>query len=397
MREALALAERGRGHTAPNPVVGALVVAPGAGASQVVGRGYHRRAGGPHAEIFALDEAKERARGGTLYVTLEPCCHVGRTGPCTEAVIASGVRRVVVGCRDENPKVAGKGIRRLRRAGLQVEVGCLEEECRRQNRAFFRWISEGRPAVTLKAASTLDGFIAPRHPGAARTVHWITSPPARAMAHELRAEHDAILVGAGTVRADDPLLTVRRPGKALGRPPLRVVLDGRLKMPPDARLLRERPPGSNGKGNGAPGVGHPLVIGARAARASASQVRQLEARQRALVRAGAEVVLLPGDAQGRVPLPALLQHLGARGVQSLLLEGGATVYAAFIAAGLVDSVALFLAPRLQGGGVPLVGGEPPGRPWEAPLLLGPFAVEHFAGDILLRADVAPLSASPRRR
>ena len=216
---ALRLAERARGQTHPNPVVGAVVVEGG----KIVARGWHRQAGGPHAEILALDALGRRAPRATLYVTLEPCCHTGRTGPCTERVLAAGIKRVVVGCLDENPLVAGKGIRRLRRAGVQVDVGCLQRECRSANRGFFRWIQEGRPQVTLKAAATLDGFIAPRQTNGTANghirsrIHWITGPAARLAAHRLRAGHDAILVGVGTVIADDPQLTVRLPGDE--RPP----------------------------------------------------------------------------------------------------------------------------------------------------------------------------------
>jgi diaminohydroxyphosphoribosylaminopyrimidine deaminase / 5-amino-6-(5-phosphoribosylamino)uracil reductase len=376
MRQALRLAERGRGFTHPNPVVGAVLVAHG----RVIASGHHQRAGGPHAEVVALDALARsaRARGATLYVTLEPCCHTGRTGPCTDRLLAAGIRRVVVGSRDDNPLVAGRGITRLRRAGVQVDVGCLEQACRAANRGFFRWIREHRPHVTLKAAATLDGFIAPPRPVRPGSVHWITGTPARAAAHRLRARHDAILVGAGTVIADDPRLTVRLPGPPLPRPPRRLVLDGRLRTPPTARLFRER---------GAP----PLVIAGRPARLPARAARELERRARALGDAGAEVQFLPADARGQVPLPALLRHLGTRELQSLLVEGGSAVHGAFIAARLVDEVALFLAPRLQGGGVPIAAG--PALPWDAPLRLGPPRVEQIAGDILLAADV---EASIRR-
>ena len=360
----------------------------------MLARGYHQRAGGPHAEIVALDALGRRAPGATMYVTLEPCCHTGRTGPCTERVLAAGIQRVVVGCKDENPLVAGRGISRLRRAGVQVVVGCLEQECRAANRGFFRWIGEGRPQVTLKAAASLDGFIAPRparQAGATGMIHWVTGPAARQAAHQLRARHDAILVGAGTVIADDPRLTVRLPaatprtGNGDGRgggsrvsgtghfPLLRVVLDGQLRTPPGARLFAER------------GTPPPLVVTAQPRRLSPTEQRARARRERALRKAGAEVVTLPAGRDGQVPLPSLLAELGRRQIQSLLVEGGSRVHGGFIAARLVDEVAIFLAPRLQGDGIPLAAG--PALPWAAPLRLGPLRVEPLGSDILLRADI----------
>ena len=223
MREALRLAERGRGSTRPNPVVGALLVKN----AKVLARGFHRRAGLPHAEIEALSQLGMRAKGATLYVTLEPCCHQGRTGPCTEAILRSGVRRVVVGCCDENPLVSGRGIALLRQAGLRVDAGCLKDECRRQNRAFFTWIRNKRPWVTLKVAATLDGCIGDRQEKHRRgNQRWITGSAARQEAHTLRAQHDAILVGVGTVITDNPRLTVRSSDKA------KKTGDGSLRLQP---------------------------------------------------------------------------------------------------------------------------------------------------------------------
>jgi len=246
MRRALALAERGRGDTRPNPVVGAVIVRGG----RVLAEGYHHRAGEPHGEIDALNHLGGRAPGATIYVNLEPCCHTGRTGPCTSALIAAGVRRVVVGCLDPNPRVDGRGVRRLRRAGVRVDVGCLEDACRETNRGFFVWVRERRPLVTLKVAATLDGFIA----GVGGAPAWITGPDARRAAHGLRAAHDAVLVGAGTVRSDDPRLTVRLPAARARARPMRVVLDGKLTTPPRARVLRRES-----------GLPPTLVIGARGA------------------------------------------------------------------------------------------------------------------------------------
>jgi diaminohydroxyphosphoribosylaminopyrimidine deaminase/5-amino-6-(5-phosphoribosylamino)uracil reductase len=376
MREALSLAERGRGHTSPNPVVGAVLVRGG----RVLARGYHRRVGLPHAEIEALSHKGVRARGATLYVTLEPCCHQGRTGPCTEAIENAGIRRVVVGCCDENPLVSGRGVLHLRRAGIRVDVGCLDQECRRQNRAFFVWVRAHRPWVTLKVATTLDGFIASsqtklRDPSA----RFVTGTAAREHARVLRSQHDAVVVGVGTVLADNPRLTVRLPGASKGGP-LRVVLDGHLRTPPSARLIRQL---------GAPPA---LIIGAQPGK-GAHDARARLARERALRRAGAEVLLLPADRAGRILIPYLLRALGEGGVQSLLVEGGSRIHGAFISAARVDSVAFFVAPRLVGAGRPIVEG--PGLDWRTPLRLGPLQVHAIGEDILVEADV--LGPKLRRR
>jgi diaminohydroxyphosphoribosylaminopyrimidine deaminase / 5-amino-6-(5-phosphoribosylamino)uracil reductase len=363
MRRALALAERGRGATRPNPVVGAVIVRDG----QVLAEGFHRRVGLAHGEIDALAALGGRAPGATIYVNLEPCCHTGRTGPCTGALIAAGVRRVVVGCLDPNPRVDGQGVRRLRRAGVEVDVGCLEAACREANRGFLIWVRHGRPLVTLKAAATLDGFIA----GVGGAPAWITGPAARRVAHELRAGHDAVLVGAGTVRSDDPRLTVRLPartpasGSRRTAQPVRVVLDGALRTPPRARVLRRLP--------GAPPT---LVVGARGVEPR---------RVRGLQRAGAEVVLLPANRAGRMSVARLLSELARRDLQSVLVEGGAGVHGAFVDARLVDRVAVFIAPKLVGAGVPMAAGT--GWPVARAVGLGPFVVEVLGADLLLRADV----------
>jgi diaminohydroxyphosphoribosylaminopyrimidine deaminase/5-amino-6-(5-phosphoribosylamino)uracil reductase len=270
-----------------------------------------------------------------MYVTLEPCDHVGRTGPCTAALIAARPARVVVGCGDPNPIVDGRGLVRLRRAGIRVDVGCLEAECRAAIRAYSVWVRERRPLVTLKAAATLDGCIADRRPRRQRAPQWITGPEARRAAHELRAAHDAVLVGAGTVRADDPRLTVRLGGRRRGPVPLRVVLAGRAGVPRGARVLR----------------------------------------------GGAPTLVIPG----RPPLRRTLAVLAKRDIQSVLVEGGARVFSAFVAAGLVDRVALFVAPHLLGGGVPIADG--PGLPVARGLQLGPLSVRRVGEDLLIAADV----------
>jgi diaminohydroxyphosphoribosylaminopyrimidine deaminase / 5-amino-6-(5-phosphoribosylamino)uracil reductase len=341
MRRALALAERGRGTTQPNPIVGAVIVRAG----RVAAEGFHRKAGEGHAEVNALARLRGSPRGTTLYVTLEPCDHLGRTPPCTAALIAARPARVVVGCRDPNPIVDGRGISRLRRAGIRVDVGCLEAECQAAIRAYSVWIRERRPFVTLKAAATLDGFIAeraqrrtPRARGLPAPV-WITSREARAAAHALRAEHDAILVGAGTVRADNPRLTVRLPGRRPARQPLRVVLAGRGPLPSGAHVFDR----------------------------SALTLR------------------IDGGPRGRVAPARVLALLAARGVHSVLVEGGAAIAGAFVKAGLIDRVALFVAPKLLGGGVSVAAGGD--RPIAQALRLGPISASGIGVDLLLSADV----------
>ncbi len=374
MRQALRLAERGRGATRPNPVVGALLVKNG----KVLARGYHRRAGLPHAEVDALARLGMRAPGATLYVTVEPCCHHGRTGPCTDAIVRSGIRRVVIGCCDENPLVSGRGVAALRGAGLRVEAGCLREECHRQNREFFTWIRAHRPWVTLKVASSLDGCIGDRREKLrSGTSRWLTGQAARTAAHQLRAEHDAVLVGVGTVRCDNPRLNVRL---GRGRPaatPRRVVLDSQLHTPTVAALLD------------VPDARPPLIIAAT----PAAPDRQLALRQRRLEAAGAEVAFVPPDRHGHVALLPALRLLARRGVQSLLVEGGSQIHGAFVESGLVDSVALFLAPRLVGAGVPIVEGQ--GLDWRKPARLGPISVRELGGDLLLTAEV--VDRGQRRR
>ena len=314
--EAIRLARRGLGRTSPNPAVGAVVVRDG----RVIGRGWHRRAGGPHAEIFALRQAGVRARGATLYLTLEPCSHTGRTGPCVEAVLAAGCGRVVVGVRDPNPRVRGRGLARLRRAGVEVAEGVLAAECGELIEDFTRHVTTGLPFVVLKLAITLDGRIAT----ASGDSRWVTGPAARRRVHEMRNRLDAILVGSGTVLADDPALTCRLRG---GRDPLRVVLDGRLRIPDRARVLRQDAAGVR--------IYTRVSGGARAGR---------------LRRRGADV------RPAGTSLRRILADLGASGVMSVLVEGGADVAARFLRAGLVDRLSLFVAPRLVGGdGRPAVG------------------------------------------
>jgi diaminohydroxyphosphoribosylaminopyrimidine deaminase / 5-amino-6-(5-phosphoribosylamino)uracil reductase len=358
MRLALEEASRGLGRTAPNPAVGAVLVRGG----RVVGRGHHARAGGPHAEIVALRQAGAAARGADLYTTLEPCDHFGRTPPCSVAVAEAGVRRVFVGSRDPNPLVNGKGTSRLRRAGVEVEAGPLRAECDALNAPWFRFVASGRPFVTLKVAATLDGRIAT----AGGDSRWVSGPAARAWVHRLRDQVDAVLVGRGTAQADDPRLTTRLPG-GVGRDPLRVVLDTRLRLPATLRLFRQR------------SAARTLVL--HAAR-----------RERDL---GPRVDLLRcARGPGGLDLADALARLAARGVVHLLVEGGGAVAAAFLSAGLVDRLALVLAPRVLGGGLCWSGEAGPARMAEA-LRLRHLTVERLGDDLLLQGT--PALAATRRR
>jgi len=318
MKLALTLAARGAGWVSPNPMVGAVVVKEG----QVVGRGYHRRAGAPHAEVEALGSAGEATRGADLYVTLEPCNHQGKTPPCTQAILASGVRRVIIAARDPNPQVTGGGAEFLAAQGVEVDVGLLAPEARRLNEAWLHYVNTGRPWVVAKAACSLDGKIAT----VGGESQWLTGEAARALGHRLRHRVDAIVVGIGTVLADNPQLTTRRSrGRALD--PIRIVLDSRLRLPLTSRLLHLDSTA-------------PTWV-ATTSQAPPDTIRALEAQ-------GAQVLVLPGDA-GRVSLPALLEELGARQVQSLLVEGGAETLGAFFDQKLVNQFNFFYAPKILGG------------------------------------------------
>ena len=352
MAQALALAALGEGTTRPNPMVGALVVDGGA----VVGVGHHRAAGEAHAEAVALAAAGARARGATLVVNLEPCAHHGRTPPCVDAIRKAGIRRVVIGTGDPNPLVDGRGIAAIRAAGIDVEVGVLEPACRRLNASFLSWHERGRPFVTLKAAMSWDGQIA----AAQGSSTWVTGEPARRHAHRLRFAHDAVLVGAGTVRRDDPRLTVRLPGIDATRPI--VVLAEHLGLPPSAQIF-------------ASGGPKPRVYAGEAASPADA----------AALAAVADVVRVPSGAKG-LDLFAVLKDLAATGVQSVLVEGGGRTHAAFLDAGLADELALFVAPRLFGatGATPLFGGPTAASPEKAWRLVALRTIA-VGGDLLVAA------------
>jgi len=317
-----ALAVRALGSTRPNPLVGAVIVRDG----KIVGTGHHEAAGRPHAEIAALRKAGKKAAGATLYLTLEPCVHWGRTPPCVEAVLLSGIRRIVVAALDPNPVIHGRGVRQLRRAGLIVDVADRAARKSGLNEMHAKYIVGKRPFVTLKAALSLDGKMATRT-GDAR---WISSPEARAYAHFLRFENDAVLVGIGTVLRDDPRLTVRPPGRE-GKPIFRVVLDPDLRTPPGAKLFSRKDEG-------------PVLIYARPAAADKARL----ARKTRLRRSGAEVIEI-GGAGPTLDLGKVLSDLGRREIAGLLVEGGGRTAAGFIEAGLVDKAILVFAPLLIGG------------------------------------------------
>jgi diaminohydroxyphosphoribosylaminopyrimidine deaminase/5-amino-6-(5-phosphoribosylamino)uracil reductase len=324
MERALALAAHGMALASPNPMVGAILVREG----RVVGEGFHAYDGVRHAEIVALDAAGDAARGATAYVTLEPCCHTGRTGPCTRALIQAGVKRVVAAMADPNPVVAGRGFQELRKAGITVRSGMRETEARRLNEAFARWIVSRKPLVTLKSAITLDGHL--RLPSVQEGAHgskkfrWISSSKSRAEVQRMRHASDALLTGIGTVLLDDPLLTDRT-GLPRRRRLLRVILDSRLRLPPQSRLVRSAD-------------GDVLVL---------TRAKPDSPKARALRRAGVEVVRVPGHGT-RPDLGAVIAELGRREILSVLLEAGGTLNSAALDAGIVDKMRLFFAPVVAG-------------------------------------------------
>ncbi|HKY63855.1 MAG TPA: bifunctional diaminohydroxyphosphoribosylaminopyrimidine deaminase/5-amino-6-(5-phosphoribosylamino)uracil reductase RibD [bacterium] len=326
MSLAVAEALKARGRTSPNPIVGAVLVRAG----KLLAKGHHRRAGLPHAEIEALRRVKD-PRGATLYVTLEPCCHAGkRTPPCTDAIVPSGIRRVVVGAVDPNPKVAGKGIRLLQRAGIRVDLGLLREECEELNPFFNHWIVTGRPYVILKAAASLDGRVALAN-GRSR---WISGEASRSRVHQLRGEVDGVLAGIGTVQADDPRLTARSGGAA--RQPVRIILDPLFRISPQARVLNDD-------------SGGPCWIVVRPSRISAAKRARLEKKN-------AEILAAPLLAGGQIDLKRLLNQLGKRGLTSLLVEGGPGVWTGFYRQKAFEELWTFLAPKFLGAdSKPMIG------------------------------------------
>ncbi len=355
MREALRIAHHAEGRTSPNPLVGAVIVRDG----RIIAEGWHRKAGTPHAEVHALRMAGDLARGATLYVTLEPCAHYGRTGPCAKAVAEAGIARVVVALLDPNPKVAGKGVAILRDAGIEVKVGVLEQEARRLNEVFLHWITTGLPFTVLKTAMTLDGKIAT----AAGDSQWITNEASRLHVHEMRDRYDAILVGIGTELHDDPSLTTRLPGVP-GKNPIRIIVDSQARTPLSAHVVTD-------------GAAKTIVATTEAAPKERVEVLQ---------NAGVEVLACGSGPE--VDLRALMQELGRREITSVFVEGGGSIAFSLLAAGLVDKVHAFVAPKIVGGADAKTPVEGKGFPKLADAVeLTGFTAETIGGDVLLTAYV----------
>src|SRR6185295_7674826 len=354
MRIALEEAARGVGRTSPNPAVGAILVKGG----RIVARGHHQKAGTAHAEVVALEAAGARAHGADLYTTLEPCDHWGRTPPCSRAILKAGVRRVICASSDPNPLVNGKGVARLRRAGVEVITGVLREEADALNRPFFKWVTQKRPWVTLKAAVTLDGKIA----SGAGDSRWITGEEARLRVHRLRDRVDAVLVGANTVRGDDPRLTTRLPGGG-GRDAARVVVDSRLRLRPDHAVFSAK-------------------SGARVAVATTLPPESPRARRFAA--RGVEVWTVKAR-RGQVDLEALLRRLGAEGMLHVLVEGGARLFSSLLAGDLWDELWVFVAPKLVGAKGLTWSGELPVRRMAEALAVGELEIQKVGRDVLLTA------------
>ena len=355
MKQVLRLARRGLGLTSPNPVVGTLVVRNG----QIIGSGYHKKAGAPHAEILALSKAGEGARGSTLYVNLEPCNHYGRTPPCTKAILESGIRRVVVGIHDPNPHVTGGGCRFLRSNGVEVKWGVLEEECARLNEVYMKYVTKGKPFVIVKGALTLDGWIATQTGNS----KWITNEKSRKFVHSLRKRVDAIMVGVDTIIADNPLLVPYLMGNS-APDPVRVIADTNLRVPLESRVFNS--------GTSA------LTIVASGSNVSNTKRKKLEGQ-------GARVIKCQMR-DGRIDLADLLNRLAEMSICSVLVEGGATLFGSIIRERLVDKYYIFLAPKILGGdnGVPFTRG-PGCDTVKDCLTLSPLMVRRFGDDIMIEA------------
>jgi diaminohydroxyphosphoribosylaminopyrimidine deaminase/5-amino-6-(5-phosphoribosylamino)uracil reductase len=351
MQKALMIARYAEGRTSPNPLVGAIVVKDG----RIVGQGWHRRAGTPHAEIHALRQAGDLAKGSTIYVTLEPCSHYGRTGPCSKALIESGIKKVVVAMMDPNPLVAGKGIKILKNAGVEVVTGVLEKEAIELNEVFLKWISEKMPFIVMKTAMTLDGKIAT----VSGKSKWITGEASRLRTHKLRDRYDSILVGIGTVLADDPSLTVRLPD-GMGKNPIRIIVDSKARAPLTSKVVCD-------------GAAHTII--AVTAKADIQHIKELED-------AGAEVLIVNDGEQ--VDMKRLFALLGQRDISSVFVEGGSTINYSLLENHLADKMYAFIAPKLIGGRKALtsVGGAGIASLNEA-VLLERVSTEMLEEDILI--------------
>ncbi|WP_196604298.1 bifunctional diaminohydroxyphosphoribosylaminopyrimidine deaminase/5-amino-6-(5-phosphoribosylamino)uracil reductase RibD [Pectinatus haikarae] len=354
MRMALELAKNAEGRTSPNPMVGAVIVKDG----RVIGCGWHKRAGTPHAEVNALAAAGDLAKGATVYVSLEPCSHFGRTPPCCDALIKAGVKRVVVAMTDTNPKVSGRGIKKIRDAGIEVTTGLLADEARKLNEVFFKWIEKEQPFVTIKSAMTLDGKIAT----CTGQSKWITSEQSRQYGHRLRDINDAIMVGINTVIADDPSLTARLENG--GRNPIRIVLDSCARIPLDSVLIND------GKA--------PVIM--------AVTEKAPEERLRALADRNVQILACEEDTNGHICLQKLFRQLAQKNICSILVEGGAALMGSIISANLADKAYFFIAPKLIGGETAkmAVGGEGIGELSDAVELFDTSAEVLDGGDVLIK-------------
>ena len=356
MRECLRLAELGKGSVSPNPMVGAVLVRRG----KVIGRGYHKRFGGAHAEVRCFQSVQGSCKGATLYVNLEPCSYYGKTPPCADLVIASGVCEVFIAMKDPNPLVAGRGIRKLRSAGIKVHVGLLQPEAERLNRFFIRYITSRRPYVHVKIAQTLDGMIA----GPRGVSSWFTSPASRRLVHRMRADHDAILVGAGTIRSDNPRLTVRA---VRGKDPHVVILDGRLRLPPKARVFES----------------------ARKRLVCVCTTRKAAARRAGIVttlrRAGVQVLEFENPSS-TLRLRSVLGRLHELHIGSVLVEGGRQVFSQFIREDLIDELSIFIAPKLMGKGIPAFD-ERSRAAFSKLMAASSVSVDKTDGDVLIKSVV----------
>ena len=360
MKMALDLAEKGRGFTSPNPMVGAVVVKDGA----VVGRGYHEAAGKPHAEVNAIDDAKACTSGATLYVTLEPCNHFGKTPPCTEKILESGIKRVVAAVRDPNPDVKGDGAEFLRSKGVEVIFGICEREAKRQNEVFLKYIKTKRPFVTVKCASTLDGKIATKTGDS----KWVTGEEARQFVHRLRHFTDAIMVGIDTVKRDDPKLTTRLDG-IKGRNPARIILDSRLSISEDAIVLQQN-------------SGSDTIIIVTDSALDAALLR----KKAKFEEKGIKIIESPARG-GLIALDFLMGKLGSIGITSLLIEGGSRVIASAFSAGIVDKIFFFFAPRILGGdGVTICSGPGPALMSDS-IPVKDVNIQRFGDDIMIEGYI----------
>ncbi len=354
MKLAIKEARKGLGRTSPNPAVGAVVVSKG----NVIATGYHKRAGMPHAEVEALGKVGNRAPGDTLYVTLEPCNHFGKTPPCTDLILKSGIKRVVVGMKDPNPLVTGGGCEHLEKRGIEVVAGVLKEECIRLNEAFIKYISTGRPFVIAKSAITLDGWTATSE----KHSQWITNEKSRGFVHRLRDRADAVLMGIGTVLADNPAMTVRFKGKK-GKDPIRIVVDTKFRTPFKAKVMNHS--------SVAPTLIATSISGERSFLNNKTHPE------------GVETLVCPTVAD-KIDLKALLEKLGEKSITSVLVEGGAAILGAMIRARLIDKFHVFIAPKILGGGdgIPMVAGPGP-KTMEETLRLDNIEVRRFGDDVMI--------------